>query len=79
MEGIPRAGRVVPHVFTWIVRGTATLLAFVAAVQAGGGWGAWVIGLSAVTSFVVAACSHARRARLQIRARTRASSWPRFW
>lgn len=59
-------GRVTPHVFTWIVWGTATLLAFAAALQAGGGWGAWVIGLSAVTSFAVAAVGHAHRAEVRI-------------
>jgi hypothetical protein len=59
-------GRATPHVFSWIVWGTATLLAFAAALQAGGGWGAWVIGLSAVTSFIVAAFGHARRAEVRI-------------
>lgn len=60
------AGRVCPHIFTWIVWGTATLLAFAAAWRAGGGWGAWVIGFSGVISFVVAALAYGQRAELAI-------------
>lgn len=59
-------GRVRPHVFTWIVWGTATLLAFAATLQDGGGLGAWVIGLSAATSFMVAALAYAKRADVNI-------------
>lgn len=59
-------GRVRPHVFTWIVWGTATLLAFAATLQAGGGWGAWAIGLSAVTSFMVASLAYVKRADVTI-------------
>lgn len=59
-------GRVRPHVFTWIIWGTATLLAFGSTLQAGGGWGAWVIGLSAATSFVVAGFAYAKRADVSI-------------
>lgn len=58
--------RVQPHVFTWIIWGTATLLAFAATLQGGGGFGAWVIGLSAAISFLVAALAYVKRAEVKI-------------
>jgi hypothetical protein len=59
-------GDIRPHVFTWIIWGTATMLGFAAALDSGGGWGAWVIGLSAVTSFVVATLAYVKRADVTI-------------
>jgi hypothetical protein len=59
-------GGVRPHIFTWIVWGTATLLAFAAALDSGGGWGAWVIGLSAIVSFIVAILAYIKRAEVII-------------
>ena len=58
--------RVQPHVFTWMIWGTATLLAFAATLQEGGGSGAWVIGLSAAISFMVAALAYVKRADVKI-------------
>jgi hypothetical protein len=59
-------GGVRPHIFTWVIWGTATLLAFAAAYHSDGGWGAWVIGLSAVISFIVATLAYIKRADVTI-------------
>jgi hypothetical protein len=59
-------GGVRPHIFTWVIWGTATLLAFAVAYHSGGGWGAWVIGLSAVISFIVATLAYIKRADVTI-------------
>lgn len=59
-------GQVRPHMFTWIIWGTVTLLAFIATLQAGGGKGAWVLGLSAGVSFLVAKLAHVKRADVSV-------------
>ena len=47
-------GQVRPHVFSWVIWGTTTCLAFIAQLAAGGGPGAWVVGVSGVLSMTVA-------------------------
>lgn len=47
-------GRVRPHVFSWVIWGTTTCLAFLAQLTAGGGPGAWVVGVSGLLSMTVA-------------------------
>lgn len=59
-------GQVRPHMFTWIIWGTVTLLAFVAILQAGGGPGAWALGLSAAASFLVARLAYLKRADVSV-------------
>ena len=39
-------GEIRPHLFSWIIWATTTLIAFVATLKGGGGIGAWPIGLS---------------------------------
>ncbi|MFZ5593301.1 MAG: hypothetical protein ACOY4D_03380 [Pseudomonadota bacterium] len=59
-------GSVRPHMFTWIVWGTSTGVAFLAAIEAGGGAGAWVIGFSAIVSLVIAVLAWQRRSDVGI-------------
>jgi hypothetical protein len=60
------AGTTRPHVFSWVVWGTNTSVAFVATLSAGGGAGAWAVGFSAVITLAVAALAWARRADVHI-------------
>ncbi len=41
-----------PHVFTWLIWGVLTAIAFVAQLSANGGPGAWVNGITTITCFV---------------------------
>lgn len=47
-------GQIRPHVFSWVIWGTTTCLAFLAQLAAGGGPGAWVVGVSGMLSMTVA-------------------------
>ena len=60
------AGTTRPHVFSWVVWGTNTSVAFVATLSAGGGAGAWAVGFSAVITLAVAGLAWARRADVHI-------------
>lgn len=60
------AGTTRPHVFSWVVWGTNTSVAFVATLSAGGGAGAWAVGFSAAITLAVAALAWVRRADVQI-------------
>lgn len=42
-----------PHVFSWLIWGILTAIAFFAQLNKGGGPGAWASGLSAVVCFIV--------------------------
>ncbi len=84
LRGILR-GSIRPHVFSWVIWGATTLVVFFAALQAGGGLGAWVIGLSATLTLAIAALAWRHRADVTI---TRldglflagaASSLPLWW
>ena len=84
LRGILR-GTIRPHVFSWVIWGATTLVVFFAALQAGGGLGAWVIGLSATLTLAIAALAWRHRADVTI---TRldglflagaASSLPLWW
>lgn len=44
-----------PHLFSWLILGLLTVIAFVAQVVEGGGAGAWVTGFTAAICFIVAA------------------------
>jgi hypothetical protein len=60
------AGTTRPHVFSWVVWGTNTSVAFFATLSAGGGAGAWAVGFSAAITLAVAALAWTRRADVQI-------------
>jgi hypothetical protein len=55
-----------PHVFSWIVWGTNTSVAFYATLSAQGGAGAWAVGFSAAITFAVAALAWQKRADITI-------------
>ena len=47
------AGVTKPHVFSWVIWGTTTVIVFFAQLEAKGGIGAWPIGVSgAITTFI---------------------------
>ena len=60
------SGTTRPHVFSWVVWGTNTSVAFVATLSAGGGAGAWAVGFSAAITLAVAALAWRRRADVHI-------------
>jgi hypothetical protein len=59
-------GRTRPHVFSWIIWGLATGIAFMAVLQARGGAGAWPIGFSCLVSILVAGLAYFKRADITI-------------
>ena len=59
-------GQTKPHVFSWVIWGINTGVAFVAVLAEGGGAGAWVIGLSSVITLYVAAVAYLKRADVSI-------------
>jgi hypothetical protein len=65
IRGILR-GTVRPHVFSWVIWGATTLVVFFAALQSGGGLGAWVIGLSATLTLFIAVLAWKHRADVTI-------------
>lgn len=60
------AGRITPHVFSWVIWGSTTLVVFFAQLHAQGGAGAWAIGVSAVITIFIALLAYARRADVSI-------------
>lgn len=61
-----RSGRVRPHVFSWVIWGINTSVAFFATHAARGGAGAWVIGFSALVTLGIAVLAWRRRADVTI-------------
>lgn len=59
-------GHTRPHVFTWIVWGFATGIAFLAVLKAGGGVGAWPIGFSGAVTLLVAGLAYIKRSEITI-------------
>jgi len=59
-------GQTRPHVFTWIIWGLVSGIAFLAVLQARGGAGAWPIGFSCAVSLFVAGLAYVKRADLTI-------------
>jgi hypothetical protein len=55
-----------PHVFSWVIWGSTTFVVFLAQLQAGGGVGAWPIGVSGVITALIAAVAYAKRADITI-------------
>ncbi len=48
-------GRTKPHAFTWMVWGFISVIAFTAIISAGGGAGAWVLGINALLCLTISA------------------------
>jgi hypothetical protein len=65
LRGILR-GTVKPHAFSWGVWGLTTGLVFFAQLQAGGGVGAWPIGISGGITLFIAVLAWRRRADVTI-------------
>jgi len=59
-------GRVKPHVFSWVIWGTTTCAVFLAQLTAGGGIGAWVVGVSGGLSISVAVLAYLQRGDVAI-------------
>ncbi|GAB5459133.1 MAG: hypothetical protein Hens3KO_21630 [Henriciella sp.] len=49
------AGQTKPHVFSWLIWGVGTVIVFIAQLLDGGGYGAWVIGVSGGITLCIAA------------------------
>lgn len=61
-----RAGTTKPHLFSWVVWGTNTSVAFFATLSAEGGAGAWAVGFSAAVTLAVAAIAWTTRSEIRI-------------
>jgi hypothetical protein len=59
-------GQVKPHVFSWVIWGSTTFVVFLAQLQAGGGVGAWPIGVSGAITLLIAVLAYVKRADLTI-------------
>ncbi|MGH1427638.1 MAG: hypothetical protein ACRBEE_06825 [Arenicella sp.] len=65
-------GSTKPHVFSWVIWGITTGIVFFAQLEAGGGVGAWPIGVSGVFTLIIAMLAVLKRADIQI---TRSDYW----
>lgn len=59
-------GRVKPHVFSWVIWGATTFLAFLAQLEDKGGVGAWPIGVSGSITMLIAFLAYLKRADVTI-------------
>jgi len=59
-------GSVKPHVFSWVIWGITTFAVFLAQLAAGGGLGAWVVGVSGCLSMSVAVLAYVKRGDVAI-------------
>ncbi len=55
-----------PHVFSWIIWATTTLIVFLAQLNAKGGIGAWPMGVSGAITAYIAALAFVKRADISI-------------
>ncbi len=53
MRGIVK-GEIRPHLFSWVIWSTTTLIVFLASIEGGAGVGAWSIGLSGLITICIA-------------------------
>lgn len=58
--------KIKPHVFTWIIWGTATFVAFLAQLEDHGGVGAWPTGISGVITLFIGLLAYLKRADISI-------------
>lgn len=61
-----RQGITKPHVFSWVIWGSTTLIVFFAQLADKGGVGAWPIGVSGVITFYVAFLAYLKKADTRI-------------
>lgn len=59
-------GTTTPHVFSWIIWGSTTLVVFFAQLADGGGIGAWPIGFSGIVTIGVAILAYTKRSDISI-------------
>lgn len=59
-------GTTKPHVFSWIIWGSTTLIVFAAQLADGGGIGAWPIGFSGAVTIYVAGLAYTKRSDITI-------------
>lgn len=59
-------GNIQPHVFSWVIWGTTTFVAFFAQLKAQGGVGAWPIGVSGAITILIAISAYVKRADVAI-------------
>ncbi|MBY0483415.1 hypothetical protein [Nitrosomonas sp.] len=59
-------GTVKPHVFSWVIWGATTFLAFLAQLEGKGGVGAWPIGVSGSITIFIAFLAYLKRADVTI-------------
>jgi hypothetical protein len=56
-----RSGNTKPHVFSWVIWGTTTVIVFLAQLESKGGTGAWPTGVSgAITTYIAFLALHKR-------------------
>ncbi len=55
-----------PHVFSWVIWGTTTIIVFFAQVEAKGGVGAWPIGVSGAVTLFIAFLAFVKRSDIEI-------------
>ncbi|HBR96583.1 MAG TPA: hypothetical protein DD979_04300 [Gammaproteobacteria bacterium] len=60
------AGVTKPHVFSWVIWGTTTMIVFFAQLDAKGGIGAWPIGISGAITMVIAILAFVHRSDISI-------------
>jgi hypothetical protein len=60
------SGHTCPHVFSWVIWGITTGIAFLAVLAEGGGAGAWPIAVSCAITLCVAAVAYRRRTQVHI-------------
>lgn len=60
------SGTTRPHVFSWIIWGTTTLVVFLAQLEGKGGVGAWPIGVSGGVTIFIAFLAYVKRADITI-------------
>ena len=61
-----KRGRTKPHVFSWIIWGSATFVVFLAQLSDGGGAGAWPTGVSGLITIYIAALAWQHKSDMTI-------------
>ncbi len=61
-----KKGKTKPHVFSWIIWGSTTFIAFLAQVKGGGGIGVLAIGISGVISIYISFLAWTKRTEIII-------------
>ena len=60
------AGTTKPHVFSWVIWGTTTVIVFFAQLESKGGIGSWPIGVSGAITAFIALLAYLKRADVSI-------------